>query len=172
MNTLFRCLTAIALPIVLAPAARSEMNAEEELVQLKQWIVAHYAEIVSATYIDSLDGARNLRSAIGRFVADPTEASLEGARQSWVAARAPYLQSEVFRFYDGPIDGEGGPEGLLNAWPVDESYIEHIIDDSAAFRRTSTPASPTPPTSTPFTMLSASKTCTPGLTARLMEPDA
>ncbi len=30
-------------------------------------------------------------------------------------------------FYDGPIDNEeDGPEGLINAWPLDESYIDYV----------------------------------------------
>jgi putative iron-regulated protein len=33
----------------------------------------------------------------------------------------------VYRFYDGPIDNaDDGPEGLLNAWPLDESYIDYV----------------------------------------------
>ena len=31
------------------------------------------------------------------------------------------------RFYDGPIDNEDdGPEGLINAWPLDETFIDYV----------------------------------------------
>lgn len=40
------------------------------------------------------------------------------------------MQSEVFRFYDGPIDDEAlGLEGLINAGPLDEAYIDYIEGD-------------------------------------------
>jgi putative iron-regulated protein len=58
---------------------------------------------------------------------------LGAARRAWLAAREPYLQTEVYRFYAGPIDNPvDGPEGLLNAWPLDENYIDYTVDDAAA----------------------------------------
>lgn len=42
------------------------------------------------------------------------------------AAREPYGQTEVYRFYGGPIDDVNGPESLINAWPVDEVYIDYV----------------------------------------------
>jgi putative iron-regulated protein len=47
-------------------------------------------------------------------------------------ARNWYGQTEVFRFYGGPIDDENGPEGLLNAWPLDESYIDYVVGNPEA----------------------------------------
>ena len=45
----------------------------------------------------------------------------------------PYGQTEVYRFYDGPIDNpEDGPEGALNAWPMDEVYVDYVEDDPMA----------------------------------------
>lgn len=39
----------------------------------------------------------------------------------------------MFRFYDGPIDDpDDGPEGQINAWPLDEAYIDYVEDDPAA----------------------------------------
>ena len=38
-----------------------------------------------------------------------------------------HLKTEIYCFYEGPIDNEvDGPEGLINAWPLDESYIDYI----------------------------------------------
>ena len=51
--------------------------------------------------------------AIDAFVADPTDATLEAAKQAWLDARDDYGLTEAFRFYGGPIDNEeDGPEGL------------------------------------------------------------
>ena len=52
--------------------------------------------------------------------------SLDAARQRWKEARIPYGYSEAFRFYAGPIDAEGGPEGQLNGWPLDENHIDAV----------------------------------------------
>ena len=92
-----------------------------------------YADIVHASYEDSVEGATTLDSALAAFVADPSEESLTAAREAWLASREPDLQTEVYRFYDGPIDNpDDGPEGLLNAWPLDENYIDYTVDEAAA----------------------------------------
>ena len=39
----------------------------------------------------------------------------------------------MFRFYGGPIDNEvDGPEGLINAWPMDEGYVDYVEGNPAA----------------------------------------
>ena len=86
-----------------------------------------YSDIVFASYSDSLTGAEALESAIQSFVGNPDAAGLDSARQAWLDSREPYLQTEVYRFYEGPIDGEEGPEGLLNAWPMDESHVDYTM---------------------------------------------
>jgi len=70
---------------------------------------------------------------IEAFVASPTDASLEAAKQAWLAARPDYGLTEAFRFYGGPIDDEDdGPEGQINAWPLDEAYIDYVEGDAEA----------------------------------------
>lgn len=92
-----------------------------------------YARIVEATYADSVAQAKSLDTAITAFVAGPTAATHTAAKNAWLASREPYLQSEVFRFYDGPIDApETGPEGLINAWPLDEAYIDYVEGNADA----------------------------------------
>src|SRR5262245_9803030 len=84
--------------------------------------IATYAEIVLASYEDSLAAAIVLDTAIDALLDGPTALTREAARDAWLAAREPYLQTEVYRFYDGPIDNPvDGPEGLINAWPLDEA---------------------------------------------------
>ena len=49
------------------------------------------------------------------------------------AARDDYGLTEAFRFYGGPIDDEEtGPEGLINAWPLDEAYVDYVDGDESA----------------------------------------
>lgn len=90
--------------------------------------IENYANIVHASYEDSLEAAQALDAAIDSFIAAPSAPGLASARTAWLASREPYLQTEVYRFYDGPIDNpEDGPEGLINAWPLDENYIDYVV---------------------------------------------
>src|SRR5690349_3090889 len=99
----------------------------------RQAVVDHYAELVHAGYAESVARAEDLRDTIDAFVAAPDETTLETAREAWLAAREPYGQTEVFRFYDGPIDDpDTGPEGRINAWPLDEAFIDYVEDDEMA----------------------------------------
>lgn len=92
-----------------------------------------YAAGVHASYEASAASAATMDEAIDAFVADPTDASLEAAKQAWLAARDDYGPTEAFRFYGGPIDDEEtGTEGLINAWPLDEAYIDYVEGSDAA----------------------------------------
>lgn len=91
--------------------------------------LSDYTKLVSKTYDQSLTDGKNLQKAILAFTADPNEQKLQSAKEAWLTSRESYGQSEVFRFYEGPIDNEknGGPEGQLNAWPLDEAYIDYVL---------------------------------------------
>ncbi|KDB53491.1 putative iron-regulated protein [Sphaerotilus natans subsp. natans DSM 6575] len=101
-----------------APAATTTVEAEA--------VVRHHAVLVEAVYADTLAAAKDLQSAIAAFVAAPSAEALDKARQAWRAAREFYGQTEAFRFYGGPIDDARGPEGRLNAWPLDEAYVDAV----------------------------------------------
>lgn len=100
--------------------------------------ISTYARGVRASYEASLATARVMDAAIDAFLADPSPETLNTAKQTWLAAREDYGPTEAFRFYDGPIEEV---EGLLNAWPLDEAYIDYvegapdagIINDPAAY---------------------------------------
>ena len=90
--------------------------------------VSQYAIVAEKAYSDSVDTAKALQTAVDTFVAAPSDATLQAAKDAWLASREPYLQTEVYRFYEGPIDNEtDGPEGLLNAWPMDENYVDYTL---------------------------------------------
>ncbi len=100
-------------------------------------VMRRYAEIALSSYSDALGAAQKLEAAIAAFVEKPSAAGLEGAREAWRRARVPYSQTEVFRFYDGPIDAL---EMYINTWPIDENYIDAleapktgIVNDSATY---------------------------------------
>jgi len=109
------------------------MEPEVDVEALKGEVVAHYANGVHALYSQSLASARVMDTAIDAFIADPNPASLDAAKRAWLRARDDYGPTEVFRFYGGPIDNEeNGPEGLINAWPMDESYIDYVEGNPTA----------------------------------------
>ena len=89
-------------------------------------VLTHYAALVYANYEDTLNGARHLQQAIDAFLVRPSAETQQAAQQAWRAAREFYGQTEAFRFYGGPIDDEDGPEGRLNAWPMDEAFVDKV----------------------------------------------
>jgi putative iron-regulated protein len=89
-------------------------------------VVSHHAHLVHTTYVDTLAAARQMQAAISAFLAAPAAPALAEARRAWLSARELYGQTEAYRFYGGPIDGDTGPEGQLNAWPMDESYVDYV----------------------------------------------
>ncbi len=115
---------AAAIAAVLVLAACSDSGASDEL---RESAVDNYASVVHEAYSISLASAEAMDEAIDAFLAAPSAASLEAAKRSWLTARDDYGPTEVFRFYGGPIDNEdSGPEGLINAWPLDEAYIDYV----------------------------------------------
>ena len=89
-------------------------------------VAAHYAHLVHTNYADTLASAQTLRTAIQAFTAQPSVETLAQARKTWLAAREFYGQTEAFRFYGGPVDNDNGPEGRINAWPMDESFVDSV----------------------------------------------
>lgn len=89
--------------------------------------VQTYAAGVHSAYETSLMSAHAMGAAIDAFLESPTQATLDSARHAWLVAREDYGPTEVFRFYGGPIDDEEiGTEGMINAWPLDEAYIDYV----------------------------------------------
>lgn len=122
--TLTGFLVAAALdPISVSHAQGTATQASQVTAQN---VGAHYAVLVSANYADTLAAAQALQASIRAFTTQPSVKTLDAARQSWLAAREFYGQTEAFRFYGGPIDDENGPEGRINAWPMDESFVDSV----------------------------------------------
>ncbi len=106
---------------------------ESSLADDAQPVIENYASIVYANYSEALETTEALVEAVDAFVAAPTLASQNAAKDAWKAARDPYGQTEVYRFYDGPIDDPlDGPEGAINAWPMDEVYVDYVEDNPNA----------------------------------------
>jgi len=90
-------------------------------------ILSTYADIAEAGYQDSLATAKSLKEAINSFTNNPTDETLAAARTAWVDARAPYQQTEAYRFGNVLVDEW---EGKVNAWPLDEGLIDYVDTDA------------------------------------------
>lgn len=125
------CATALAYSTGAAAQAASATTPQAQSPQAVQTVApaavaAHYAILVHANYADTLASAQALREAVAAFTAKPSAETLAEARTKWLAAREFYGQTEAFRFYGGPIDNDNGPEGRINAWPMDESFVDSV----------------------------------------------
>ncbi|QXI29717.1 imelysin family protein [Pseudomonas vanderleydeniana] len=114
---------AAPTPAASAPATPASDAAGKVDEAAGKAVVAHYADMVFAVYSDAESTAKTLQQAIDAFLAKPNDDTLKAAKAAWVAARVPYLQSEVFRFGNTIIDDW---EGQVNAWPLDEGLIDYV----------------------------------------------
>jgi putative iron-regulated protein len=122
-----------ALAIVGAIGVAAGCGGDDDESASRGEVVEHYADGAHASYAASLASAEEMNAAIDAFVADPTPQTLEAAQEAWLVARADYGPTEAFRFYGGPIDDEEtGEEGQINAWPLDEAYIDYVEGDPDA----------------------------------------
>ena len=88
-------------------------------------VLATYADIAKAGYEDSLEGAKALQASIGTLLDSPSAETLAAARKAWIDARAPYMQTEAYRFGNPIVDDW---EGRVNAWPLDEGLIDYVAE--------------------------------------------
>ncbi|WP_336233655.1 imelysin family protein [Thalassospira sp. CH_XMU1458] len=86
-------------------------------------VLTTYADIAHAGYEDSLITAKELQAAIDELVANPSASTFDAAKSAWLASRAPYQQTEVYRFGNAIVDDW---EGKVNAWPLDEGLIDYV----------------------------------------------
>jgi putative iron-regulated protein len=105
------------------PAASAPATVNSEAAQA---VVKHYAEIAHAIFSDAHGTALKLQEAVDALLANPTDETLQAAKDAWLAARVPYMQTEVFRFGNPVVDDW---EGQLNAWPLDEGMIDYVEGD-------------------------------------------
>ena len=116
--------------VLSAHVAHADANKD----MLVEQFAKTYAEIAFLNYRDAANTAGELEESLEAFLDNPTDNTLNKVKEAWLEARIPYGQSEVLRFADGPIDGvneqgDEGPEGRLNAWPLNEAYIDYVKDN-------------------------------------------
>lgn len=119
MNLARAALAAVVLPALLAqePAAPSTADLRGQLVE-------RHAEHCHRLYAACARDGEALLAAVEAFLKSPDDTHLTAARDAWCKARLVYGETEALRFQGGPIERL---EPLLNAWPVDEAYIDHVV---------------------------------------------
>ena len=132
----FRSTTSAALAALLAATAVHAAAPEPvRPVAEMRAAIESYAELAYRSYNESYQSALKFQAEVDEFVkfpADDADEELSRLRQAWIDMRPAYGRTEVFRFYEGPIDfgkradGTVGPEPLLNSWPVNEAYIDYV----------------------------------------------
>ncbi|WP_432670756.1 imelysin family protein [Flavobacterium sp. SM2513] len=130
MNKMYFKASFVLATALLFASCSDDDSTSSSTTATKKQVVSNYADIVYTNYKDAYDDAVVLETAINTFTANPTDANFTVAKEMWKEARESYGTTEAFRFANGPIDDENGPEGLLNAWPLDENFVDYV--DGAA----------------------------------------
>ena len=68
------------------PAASAPATVNSEAAQA---VVKHYAEIAHAIFSDAHGTALKLQEAVDALLANPTDETLQAAKDAWLAARVP-----------------------------------------------------------------------------------
>ena len=91
-----------------------------------QW----YAELAWHRYQDALGEAERFVVAINAFLDAPGPDTHRAAKDAWIAAHTRYSHSEAYRFGNPNVDAW---EGGVNAWPLDEGFIDYVVEASYVY---------------------------------------
>ncbi|MEC7986144.1 MAG: imelysin family protein [Myxococcota bacterium] len=92
-----------------------------------------HADYATDLWSRTAKAAKALDQTIQAFQNTPSPETLSAAKKQWLETRTLYSQTESLRFQNGPIDNpDTGVEGFLNAWPLDESYVDYTSEDPNA----------------------------------------
>lgn len=142
MKKIFKIALAILTVLGLKSCSDDNNIGESEnppVTITKKEVIDNYAKLVYQNYLGSYNAAVILQTSIKNFTDAPSQNGLDKVKADWLAAREIYGQSEVFRGSNGPVDSEGGEswavnnEGQMNAWPLDEGYIDYVTPASDAY---------------------------------------
>ena len=112
---------------LISCASKSVPTNPQTTVEENQYnlVLKTHADLALELWTATLNDSLILKEQIELFIKDPNENNLIQAQNSWIVARKSYSKTEALRFQNGPIDhAEQGVESRLNAWPLDELYIE------------------------------------------------
>ncbi|CAM1366705.1 conserved hypothetical protein [Tenacibaculum litopenaei] len=137
MKRFFQIAAIIAVTVIAKSCSSEETPVDDKKVTAKE-VIINYAKIVHQNYLDSYNSAVTMQNAITAFTTTPTQENLDKAKKAWLTAREFYGQTEAYRESDGPIDTSSNAwsinnEGQMNAWPLDEGYIDYVTASSDSY---------------------------------------
>ncbi|WAL59572.1 imelysin family protein [Thermocoleostomius sinensis] len=113
-------------PFITAEDPRTEAVSRSIDQATSRQLVGDFADrVVVATYEELVVRSEELVATVNAFISNPTDQTLQAARESWITARFPWEQSEAFAF--GPADSLGY-DGALDDWPVNEADVLAVIN--------------------------------------------
>ncbi|RBQ31204.1 imelysin family protein [Aliarcobacter vitoriensis] len=127
---------SVTAALAISVSANSQKDTTKTVISANAPILEAYANIALDNYNDAVKDAKDLKVAIDKFVANPTQENFDNSKKAWLESRESYGSTEIFRLSNGPIDAEdgwiekayGALEGQINAWPLDENMIDYTID--------------------------------------------
>ncbi|RBQ28959.1 imelysin family protein [Aliarcobacter vitoriensis] len=127
---------SVTAALAISVSANSQKDTTKTFISANAPILEAYANIALDNYNDAVKDAKDLKVAIDKFVANPTQENFDNSKKAWLESRESYGSTEIFRLSNGPIDAEdgwiekayGALEGQINAWPLDENMIDYTID--------------------------------------------
>ncbi|NJB83704.1 imelysin family protein [Wenyingzhuangia aestuarii] len=125
--------SSLVLALAFTSCNNDDDNVTDNTLEVsKTAFISTYANIAATNYNDAYTSAVEMQTAINAFLATPSETTLETAKEAWLYARDFYGQTEAFREANGPIDNDDllATEGQMNAWPLDEGYIDYVFDSN------------------------------------------
>jgi putative iron-regulated protein len=131
---IFKTISLCFVLAVFASCQDDDNGNSNEQTVTKSEVISNYVAMVYQSYQDSYSLTLDLKSKITTFIDAPSESGFNQVKSAWLAAREPYGQTEVYRECSGPVDTDEsastpwglGNEGQMNAWPIDESYIDYV----------------------------------------------
>tara|TARA_B100001094_G_C18144955_1_gene780125 strand:- start:32 stop:1315 length:1284 start_codon:yes stop_codon:yes gene_type:complete len=112
----------IILPILLSSSFFTHAHKNVTFDQVAE----HYVQLGHVMYQDSYLAAKSLQTAIDELIKNPTQSTLDAAKEAWITSRIPYQKTEVFRFANDFVDNW---QGKVNTWPIDQGFIDYVNPD-------------------------------------------
>lgn len=135
MKKLSKLSLLVLLNLLLFNCSNDDNNTTDPTTAItKRQVIDAYANIVYENYAKALSDAQTFQTAVTTFTTTPNDANFTAAKNAWLSARESYGTTEAFRECNGPVDTDQsastpwgiGNEGQMNAWPIDESYIDYV----------------------------------------------
>lgn len=95
----------------------------------RQIVTDFVDRLIVPNYQQLTQHSAELSDAIAAFAQEPSEMTLSNARQTWLATRHPWEQSEAFAF--GPA-ASLGLDAELDDWPLNETDVIAVLESADA----------------------------------------